>query len=294
MGNQGLMVQRRTPEKRIIYLDVVKCLALLCVVTIHLVAYGVTRHPVGSPIWIRANYINGPVHVAVPLFVMVSGALLLKPERQGDWKSFLKRIVRIIVAFVFWSLIYAAAACITQDVGPMSFVWRLVTGEYHLWFLFMVATLYALAPLLCSIANSDYAWYAIGLCFLSTLLHTASSFLVDVPVLSKIALVFGSWVTDMRFDAGMLGYFLLGRRIFNMQGPLSHPLNVVWGGGTSGGRRHHDIWNVADQYQSGEHQRVLLSSGIARNHPYGSFDIHAFEIPLVKSALKESLPEMDS
>lgn len=69
---------------RIVYLDVIKTVALILVIVIHLVAYGVTMHPVGSSTWVQANWINGPAHIAVPLFVMVSGALLLKPESQGD------------------------------------------------------------------------------------------------------------------------------------------------------------------------------------------------------------------
>lgn len=201
---------------RIVYLDVVNSIALILVIVIHLVAYGVTMHPVGSSIWIRANWINGPAHIAVPLFVMVSGALLLKPESQGDVRSFSKRVVRIVAAFAFWSLVYAIADCLTQDVSPASLVWRIATGSYHLWFMFMIAVLYALAPLICSVANSDYAWYVIGICFFATFIPTCAEYLMNVPALQAPALVVDSWAADMRFDAGLLGYFLLGRRLHIM------------------------------------------------------------------------------
>jgi len=55
--------------------------------------------------WLTADALNALVRWAVPVFVMITGALLLHREYEiGDFLK--KRLVRVVVPFLFWSLVY--------------------------------------------------------------------------------------------------------------------------------------------------------------------------------------------
>ena len=61
-------------------------------------------------LWLSQTIYNSLAIMGVPLFIMLSGALLLQPSKVNEpIKVFLrKRLARIGIAFVFWSVIYFA------------------------------------------------------------------------------------------------------------------------------------------------------------------------------------------
>ena len=92
---------------------------------------------------------------AVPCFVMVSGALLLNPDRKlSIRKLFTKYISRVLVALVAASLIYTLVDAIVRGEGlsmSLIFLWLryLYTGERWkvLWYLYMLLALYLMLPI---------------------------------------------------------------------------------------------------------------------------------------------------
>ena len=91
---------------------------------------------------------------AVPCFVMVSGALLLDPEKEITLqKIFNKYFFRIMGALIVFGLIYRAF-----DIGMngevwgflpvLSGIWKVFKGESwaHLWYLYLLLGLYLLLP----------------------------------------------------------------------------------------------------------------------------------------------------
>lgn len=104
--------------------------------------------------WWGIMAIEAACRWAVPLFVMLSGALLLDPSREEKTSEFYrKRFWRIGVPLVFWSLFYTLPravangfdATVMADIGQ-----RFAHGRpaYHLYFLFVIAGLYLLTPYL--------------------------------------------------------------------------------------------------------------------------------------------------
>ncbi len=94
---------------------------------------------------------------AVPVFVMVSGMFMLSPQKdRGIKELYSKKVLRIVTSFVFWSLIYTAfhlASEIVTEKGSFkpdfqSIINNFLIGEYHLWFMYMIAGLYIVTPLL--------------------------------------------------------------------------------------------------------------------------------------------------
>lgn len=136
-------------------LDAARWLAALAVVMVHSAAFPLTSTTVvGSTDWQWANLYDAAARWCVPVFVMISGALLLDPgKREGFRRFYRRRALRIVPAILFWSVFYLlwGALMYRLDGVPMdAAAWlRKATGGepyYHLWYLYMLVGLYLFAP----------------------------------------------------------------------------------------------------------------------------------------------------
>lgn len=215
MHSQDKTYISKKPSPRVIWLDYIKSLSLLLVVCIHLVGYGVSLHPVGSLTWMLSNVLDTVSHIAVPLFVMTSGSLMLDPDKDVTWRFiWKKRIARIAITFIFWSTVYALFNFLLNDESIFTLIWRLLAGQNHLWFLFMIAILYALVPMLADVANRPYGGYITLLLLGLSVLNTVPQFISPESAFGPIGDLFSTWVSSIRFNPGYLGLFLLGRRLY--------------------------------------------------------------------------------
>ena len=106
--------------------------------------------------WWVGNLANAMSYWCVPVFVMVSGALLLSRPLVDNPVVILKhRLARLAVPLVIWTVFYTLLAWVSSH-GVIDFRSTLkgilrgmpVTG-FHLWYLYMCVGLYTLAPLVC-------------------------------------------------------------------------------------------------------------------------------------------------
>ena len=98
------------PERsRVDYFDALRVLATLAVIVLHLSAQHWADIDVSSRAWFAFNLYDSAVRWAVPVFVMISGALLLSgTQRLSDILK--KNVLRLVTAFLFWSAAYALYA----------------------------------------------------------------------------------------------------------------------------------------------------------------------------------------
>ena len=148
-----------TAEKRdyIIYFDVLRIISMFAVVMLHTAASNWSTVDVHSFAWKTFNFYDSIVRWGVPVFTMISGAIFLSPERTIKLKTlYSKYIFRIVVAFLAWSLFYAAVyyASTGKIWGAIA---RVFTGHYHQWFMIMLVGLYIIVPLLRRIVASREA-----------------------------------------------------------------------------------------------------------------------------------------
>lgn len=194
-------------KKRIIYLDVIRILACCMIVLMH------SPHPnAGNPgyLLVPLGFITA---AGIGLFFMVSGALLLPVKT--DTTSFLKkRFGKIMGPLIFWTLFYLGVDIITGERSVSSLPYALmsmpfsVQGHGVLWFLYTLAGLYLLAPIISPFlekaSRRELSFYlilwAITLCF---------------PVL-KVFLTINTGETGiLYYFSGFIGYFLLGFYMHN-------------------------------------------------------------------------------
>lgn len=144
-----------------VWLDNSKILAIYAVVFLHVSAGVVVGSAVGSEYWWLGNIYDSAVRWCVPVFVMVSGALLLDPKKQESLLNFyIKRLSRILVPILVWSVFFLAwsffkSALKGDDLTSMELFKKLLSGKpyYHMWFLYMILSLYLFTPFFRKIAR---------------------------------------------------------------------------------------------------------------------------------------------
>src|SRR5256885_496912 len=98
------------------WMDALRVLACLAVIVLHVSASVVIDFPdVRSLHWTVGNIGNAFTHWCVPVFVMLSGALLLSPAKQLPVTVFYrKRASRILIPLAFWSVVYTLLGAAQQ------------------------------------------------------------------------------------------------------------------------------------------------------------------------------------
>lgn len=141
--------------------DFLRVIAMLAVVGIHCVMPLIPALLPDNDSWLVADTIDNFLRWCVPIFVMVSGALLLRPASFEHRKTFYqRRMSRILLPLLAWPLLYWAWAFLVrgqtiawQDVGLNFLAGTPLIGA-QLYFLFIIAGLYVLTPLLSLYAAS--------------------------------------------------------------------------------------------------------------------------------------------
>jgi surface polysaccharide O-acyltransferase-like enzyme len=127
---------------------------MAAVVVLHVGARGIlTYEPLKSAGWWTSNLFEAATRWCVPVFVMLSGALLLDPSKSEPlWTFYRKRLSRIGIPLVFWSAFFLAWQWLYHGEAPTAvrIARRLIAGTtyYHLHFMYVIAGLYVVAPML--------------------------------------------------------------------------------------------------------------------------------------------------
>ena len=106
--------------------------------------------------WVVANLYDSVSRWSVPVMVMISGLLLLDPQKEYPIKIFFKkRFNKILIPLVFWSIVYTIwkykTGIIAWQPLPAGLILKsFIDGTvfYHLWFVYMIIGLYISTPIL--------------------------------------------------------------------------------------------------------------------------------------------------
>ena len=191
------------------WINNLRVVAMLMVVIIHtsspvIMGYG---HVLLKD-WLWGDFYNGLSRFGVPVFVMITGALLL--PREYELSDFLKRrLGRIIPPFILWSLVYVAYAWYNEDINFTPDIWadiKLVLHQlkygayYHLWYVYMLIGLYFVIPVLSKFVRNatekEVVYFLI--------VWLAVMFLAQ-PYLARF-----NPSLDMHYFLGYIGYLVLG------------------------------------------------------------------------------------
>jgi len=153
-----------------------RILAVVMVVLGHSVNDDFEKATLGSANWWIDCVILVMRRWSVPVFLMVSGGLLLDPSKTESFRTFYrKRASRILLPLLFWSAIYTgwtALRMIRQPEGldPWVLVKNLANGVpyYHLWYIYMLIFLYLFTPFYRMVVRSatrKQLWFLVAIGF---------------------------------------------------------------------------------------------------------------------------------
>ena len=195
--------------------DLARIVAIAGAVLVHTVMLFWDFDPT-VPTWRVYNYLSLTGHFCIPLFFMISGALLLGRETL-DFRRHLRRTGHFVLLFYVWSLL-----CWGVDVLWLH-VWTsgekllplVLGGYYHLWFLPALVLCYCAVPLLHGLLHQNAenarkgAWLV---CAVVTGLTTLSSLQNTWPALGE---ALRPWqVSDLQYlVCFLLGWLLRDRRL---------------------------------------------------------------------------------
>jgi surface polysaccharide O-acyltransferase-like enzyme len=142
----------KNPSAWIGYGDLMRVLACIAVVALHTSAWVLFFDAdLGQGTWQFNNILSACCRWCVPLFVMLSGAIFLDQPAAGSSRAFIrKRVKRVGIPLIFWSLFYFAWNDYSrmQEFSLKNDLLLLLKGQphYHLYFLFVMVGLYAITP----------------------------------------------------------------------------------------------------------------------------------------------------
>lgn len=226
---------------RIVWLDVLKLIAIFMVICVHCSdPFNVSPEARSNPDYnFRGSLYGSALRSCVPLFVMITGVLLL-PVKQSMKDFYKKRLLRIASPFVIWSVLYNLFPWFTGVLGlsnsliPKVFAYapadasqtfgnaisnivlipiKFRTYTVPMWYLYMLIGLYLYMPIFSSWikeANVREKQFFLLLWAVTLFLPYVSSFYT--PDMLGIC-AWNSFGTFYYF-AGFSGYLLLGYFLF--------------------------------------------------------------------------------
>ena len=135
-------------NKREYSFDILRVLAMIMVITIHVSnVYSRSFGIISNKSFIISLIFNTISRISVPIFLMISGALLL--DREFNINKYLKRLLKFIILIIVWDIIYLIWEYYYLGITYNN-LYRLLFTPYraHLWFLYTILLLYAVQPLL--------------------------------------------------------------------------------------------------------------------------------------------------
>lgn len=199
-------------NKKIFRVDFIRVMAAFFVVLLHTSGlYLGLWKKVKFNVWMTQNLYDSFTRMAVPLFVMLSGALLLnKEETYSDF--FKKRISKIIIPFITWIGVYLCWRIfyLNEDLGIKRISKCVVQGPvyYHLWYLYMLIGLYLITPIIWKItknSNKTDLRYIMGLWIIFTSIIPTATYIARIRF--NIDVSVGITVPMM---TGYIGYYIMG------------------------------------------------------------------------------------
>ena len=176
---------------RIPQLDLIRAIAILLVICIHsqgLLQQAVIDEVDSFGVMHVSDALWQFVYIAVPLFVMLNGSLLIgRDEPLKDF--FLRRFKRVIVPFVVWSIIVGILSYYKEHHTLYGCIFWLVTnfvtGGVHkiYWFVYLILGIYLLIPLLRQVVrNRNIELYSVVFFFV---IYVMSQLLPEVSITNR-------------------------------------------------------------------------------------------------------------
>ena len=196
-------------SERNISFDLLRIISAIGVIVMHVTALCYNTCVFQDTNWYITSVYNSLFHYGVPIFVMISGALFLNPNREINIrKLYTRNILRLVCVYLVWSAVYGIYDFCQYKAGWKFLLWEIVTGRDHLWFLPMIIGIYMILPILSAwIKNTDQKVIQYFLClfFVFQILCETINELPVPEILNHI-----TELRNIELVLSYVGYFVAG------------------------------------------------------------------------------------
>lgn len=203
---------------RIGWLDLLKVIAVFMVIA----AYAndaILVNQNGDFNFTWGTYIGALLRFMIPLFVMISGILLL-PVRLNILDFYKKYFWRILPALFFWGIAYILFDGLFLNHKPAARIWmdiarlplNFAAAAPHLWYLYMLAGLYLIIPMVSPwVLKATKRELQVVLA-----IFIFSTFIPYIRFLTGLAFGASDWneFHSFYYISGFFGYLLMGYYLF--------------------------------------------------------------------------------
>ena len=188
--------------KREYSFDILRVVAMIMVIIIHVSnVYSRSFDIISNSSFLVSLIFNTFSRISVPIFLMISGALLL--DREFNKEKYLKRLLKFFILIVVWDIIYLIWEYLYLGITYGN-LFKLIFEPYraHLWFLYTILLLYAIQPLLRIILNKLSSNAKVALFCIWTILSSAS----------LVSTTLAEYFTIFTY----IGFFVLGKHLYEL------------------------------------------------------------------------------
>jgi surface polysaccharide O-acyltransferase-like enzyme len=203
-------MEKNPQGNKLIWTNNLRVFATISVILLHvagqiLIQYG----KVSDFVWWTGNLYDSAVRFCVPVFVMLTGALLL-PKAYEIGAFLKKRFLRIILPFLFWSIVYIIFTYYVKlspnhEMSTLEIItWSLDLlrsgTSPHLWYIYMIIGIYLITPII-----SKWAQNCKENEIIYFLIIWLAALILNQPILER-------YITDIdvSYFSDFIGYLVLG------------------------------------------------------------------------------------
>ncbi len=267
----------KTTSSRSVYIDLIKTIAIICVIIIHTTSLSFTGYQINTANYFFTAFLSCAARIAVPLFVMCSGAVFLNMSKEIPTKKIYKTYIpRLLASLIVFALFYEGITILFSYLATGVFDITIIKGcinnlltfgtHFHLYYLYIIIFIYCIVPIirvyLKSATQKD-------LKYLLTFLIITASILPFMRCFYPLNTYFGSMTLQysLNLTYGMLMYFMLGHylntyEISKKTSKIIYILGILGVLVTFGGTTLHTLKNgfLTESFISAMTPGVLLSA----------------------------------
>lgn len=224
-------------KKSLVEVNIIRTLACMLVVFLHSASpYTGAINKLPPLYWSIDNIYHSFSRICVPLFIMLSGSLIL--GKQENYKHFFKKkFTKILIPFIAWLTIYYLWGFISfkngsivfelQKLSLKKFIIMIIQGQtyYHLWYLYMLIGLYFATPLIKKLINS-FDKFDVRYFFYLWIIFSSI-----IPFVTGIYKIYFKQTINLAIGvpivSGYMGYYILGYYL-RKRNYYKRTIKVLW------------------------------------------------------------------
>lgn len=213
-----------SPFSKLVWIENLRALACIMVILLPVSGSWLYKlNGVNSFTWGSVALIHSFTRFCVPVFIMITGALLLK--QNGSVIDFYKSSYsRILKPLLFWSICYIMLFVMfdfilgksSSVVGMISYasIAFLHGAAYHLWYMYLLLALYVFIPFISKIIQSIQLQFLLIILIAWFIMLTLAQYYVS-----------NEFLQFSRFYLGYVGYIIFGYFLYKIQ--ISRQIGII-------------------------------------------------------------------